>query len=78
MTNSAKYDYSNGPLKGINRKIKNLKRSCCSAILEIYCGALTVSALQKFPTSFLKQGIDLRQSDLTKNKKRASRNLLAL
>jgi len=29
IANSAKYDYSNGLLKGINRKIKNLKRSCC-------------------------------------------------
>jgi transposase len=29
VANSAKYDYSNGPLEGINRKIKNLKRSCC-------------------------------------------------
>ncbi|QOL70609.1 transposase [Limosilactobacillus mucosae] len=29
MANNAKYDYSNGLLKGINRKIKNLKHSCC-------------------------------------------------
>ncbi|MEO5289253.1 ISL3 family transposase [Limosilactobacillus allomucosae] len=29
IANSAKYDYSNGSLEGINRKIKNLKRSCC-------------------------------------------------
>ncbi|MGJ3921647.1 hypothetical protein [Limosilactobacillus mucosae] len=49
MVNSAKYDYSNGPLECINRKIKNLKRSCCSAILEIYCSALTVSAPKKIP-----------------------------
>ncbi|WP_416338364.1 transposase [Limosilactobacillus mucosae] len=33
IANSAKYDYSNGSLEGINRKIKNLKRSC---ILKIY------------------------------------------
>ncbi|MFR0596167.1 transposase [Limosilactobacillus mucosae] len=29
IANSAKYDYSNEPLEGINRKIKNLKRSWC-------------------------------------------------
>lgn len=28
VANSTKYDYSNGPLEGINHKIKNLKRSC--------------------------------------------------
>lgn len=28
VLNSIKYKYSNGPLEGINRKIKNLKRSC--------------------------------------------------
>ncbi|MFY4495879.1 transposase [Limosilactobacillus mucosae] len=28
VANSTKYDYSNGPLEGINYKIKNLKRSC--------------------------------------------------
>ena len=26
--NSAKFEYSNGPLEGINRKIKTLKRTC--------------------------------------------------
>lgn len=29
VANSAKYSYSNGPLEGINRKIKCLKRICC-------------------------------------------------
>lgn len=28
VTNSIKYEFSNGPLEGINRKIKVLKRSC--------------------------------------------------
>lgn len=28
VTNSVKYEFSNGPLEGINRKIKVLKRSC--------------------------------------------------
>ena len=28
VLNSAKFDYSTGPLKGINRKIKTLKRTC--------------------------------------------------
>ncbi|OCW61913.1 transposase [Limosilactobacillus reuteri] len=28
VLNSAKFDYSNGPLEGINRKIKTLKRTC--------------------------------------------------
>lgn len=28
VTNSVKYEFSNGPLKEINRKIKVLKRSC--------------------------------------------------
>lgn len=29
ITNSARFSYSNGPLEGINRRIKSLKRSCC-------------------------------------------------
>ncbi len=71
IANSAKYDYSNGPLEGINRKIKNLKRSCCgfrnfeNLLHRIDC----IRALKKFPTSFLKQGIDLHQYDLTKTQK---------
>ncbi|HEW5091163.1 TPA: transposase, partial [Streptococcus pneumoniae] len=28
VLNSAKFEYSNGPLEGINRKIKTLKRTC--------------------------------------------------
>ncbi|UIF30468.1 transposase (plasmid) [Levilactobacillus brevis] len=28
IRNACLYDYSNGPLEGINRKIKELKRSC--------------------------------------------------
>lgn len=28
VLNSAKFDYSNGPLEGINCKIKTLKRTC--------------------------------------------------
>ncbi|WP_211321980.1 transposase, partial [Companilactobacillus formosensis] len=28
VLNSGKYSYSNGPLEGINRKIKALKRGC--------------------------------------------------
>ena len=28
IKNSIKFEYSNGPLEGINRKIKSLKRSC--------------------------------------------------
>lgn len=28
VLNSVKYKYSNGPLEGINRKIKTLKRAC--------------------------------------------------
>ena len=28
VLNSAKFNYSNGPLEGINRKIKTLKRTC--------------------------------------------------
>ncbi|MBB1085369.1 transposase, partial [Limosilactobacillus fastidiosus] len=28
VINSTKYEFSNGPLEGINRKIKTLKRTC--------------------------------------------------
>ena len=28
VLNSVKYDFSNGPVEGINRRIKSLKRSC--------------------------------------------------
>ena len=28
VLNSDKFEYSNGPLEGINRKIKTLKRTC--------------------------------------------------
>ena len=28
IKNSIKFEYSNGPLEGINRKIKSLKRGC--------------------------------------------------
>ncbi len=28
VLNSTKFEYSNGPLEGINRKIKTLKRTC--------------------------------------------------
>ena len=28
VLNSVEYDFSNGPVEGINRRIKNLKRSC--------------------------------------------------
>ncbi|WP_416338186.1 transposase [Ligilactobacillus ruminis] len=28
VLNSVEYDFSNGPVEGINRRIKSLKRSC--------------------------------------------------